>query len=198
MATKRRTQQQTQPRRPSTPSGAAVEAAAPDEAAPDEAAAPAPAEDGAERRLAALASQMEEANGRYLRLAADFDNFKKRANQERVTNARFAAARLAERLLTVVDDAERALSHAPEGIDENWLKGVRLVVQQLQDVLASEGVERIESVGAAFDPSVHEAIGSEESGEQPEDTVVVELRPGYRMHDRVLRPALVRVARRPR
>jgi molecular chaperone GrpE len=148
-------------------------------------------------QLEELASQLEEANNRYVRLAADFDNFKKRARQEQLDTMRHAAATVVERLLPVLDDADRALSHAPEGVDESWLKGVQLTFQQLEDVLASVGVERITAVGSPFDPKLHEAIGSEETSEQPEDTVVVELRPGYRMHDRVLRPSLVKVARRP-
>jgi molecular chaperone GrpE len=97
----------------------------------------------------------------------------------------------------VLDDAERALEHAPDGVDETWLKGVRMTFRKLEEVLGSVGVERIEAVGATFDPSQHEAIGSEDSQEHAEDTVLSELRPGYRMHDRVLRPALVKVARRP-
>ncbi|HKF76394.1 MAG TPA: nucleotide exchange factor GrpE [Candidatus Dormibacteraeota bacterium] len=151
----------------------------------------------AERRAEELASRLEEANNQRIRLAADFDNFKKRARQEQMDTMRYAAATVAERLLPVADDADRVLSHAPDGVDENWLKGVRLTFQKLDEVLASLGVERIESVGSAFDPKLHEAVASEETAEHPEDTVVVELRPGYRMHDRVLRPALVKVARPP-
>jgi molecular chaperone GrpE len=148
-------------------------------------------------RLDDLMSQLEEANKRQLRLAADFENFKKRARQEQLETMQHAAATLAERLLPVLDDAERALEHAPEGVDEGWLKGVRMTFRKLEEILAGVGVERIEALGARFDPSLHEAIGSEDSQEQPEDTVLAELRPGYRMHDRVLRPALVKVARRP-
>lgn len=140
---------------------------------------------------------IEEANSRHLRLAADFDNFKKRVRQERLELLQYASASLAERLLPVVDDFERVLEHAPEGTDSNWLKGVRMTVQKLQDALQSVGVETIEAVGAPFDPKLHEAIGTEESADQPEDTVVKELRRGYRIHDRVLRPALVSVARTP-
>jgi molecular chaperone GrpE len=143
-----------------------------------------------------LHSQLEAARRDYLRLAADFDNFKKRARQEQMDTIRFAAATLAERLLPVLDDAQRALSHVPEGVDEGWLKGVRLTFQKLEEVLTAVGVERVEAVGSRFDPKMHEAVASEES-DQPEDTVLVELRPGYRMHDRVLRPALVKVARTP-
>jgi len=108
-----------------------------------------------------------------------------------------AAAALAERLLPVLDDAERAMAHVPEGVEEGWLKGLQMTVRKLEEILGSVGVERIEAEGKPFDPNLHEAIGSEESEETDEDTVTAELRPGYRMHDRVLRPALVRVSRRP-
>jgi len=151
----------------------------------------------ADRRAEQLASQLEEANGRHLRLAADFENYKKRIRQEQVDTMKYAAATVAERLLPVLDDADLALSHAPEGVDESWLKGVRLTFQKLEEVLGSVGVERIEALGSPFDPKQHEAVGSEETSKHPEDTVVAELRAGYRMHDRVLRPALVKVARPP-
>jgi molecular chaperone GrpE len=195
MATKRRTEQDPEPRSTPAVDDAGESGDHPSGATPD---APAPeAAEETDRRVEELASQLEEANNRHLRLAADFDNFKKRARQEQMDTIRFAAATVAERLLPILDDAERALEHAPEGVDENWLKGVRLTFQKLDEVLRSVGVERIEAIGSRFDPKVHEAVGSEESGEHPEDTVVVELRPGYRMHDRVLRPALVKVARPP-
>lgn len=150
-----------------------------------------------DRRIEELATQLEEANDRRLRLAADFDNYKKRSRQEQLDTMRYANATLAERLLPVLDDASLALSHAPEGVDEGWLKGVRLTFQKLEEILGGAGVERIEAVGSPFDPKLHEAVGSEETADHPEDTVVTELRRGYRMHDRVLRPALVKVARPP-
>ena len=150
-----------------------------------------------DRRAEELASQLEEANSRHLRMAADFENYKKRIRQEQVDTMRYAASTVAERLLPVLDDANLAVSHAPEGIDESWLKGVKLTFQKLEEVLASVGVERIEALGIKFDPKQHEAVGSEETSKHPEDTVVAELRAGYRMHDRVLRPALVKVARPP-
>jgi molecular chaperone GrpE len=143
------------------------------------------------------AAELEELNDRHLRLAADFENFKKRARQERLELVQYASAQLAERLLPVVDDFERVLEHTPEGIDENWGKGVRMTMAKLKEVLESVGVERIEATGHHFDPKLHEAIATEESAEHPEDTVLSELRTGYRMHDRVLRPAMVRVSRRP-
>jgi molecular chaperone GrpE len=151
---------------------------------------------GSAERLEELTSQLDEAQERHQRLAADFDNFRKRAGREQLDAMMYAASALAERLLPVLDDASRALEHVPEGTDENWLRGIRLTLQKLRDALASVGVEPIESVGAAFDPKLHEAIGEEESSEHPEGTVVAELRPGYRIHDRVLRPALVKLAAR--
>jgi molecular chaperone GrpE len=200
MATKRRTEQE--PQRPHRRSESQpVEAAASDRPASSsdgsDEQTKAPEEPSADRRVEELSSQLEEANARYVRLAADFDNYKKRARQEQADTMRFAAATVAERLLPVVDDAERALEHVPDGVDENWLKGVRLTFQKLQEVLAAVGVERVESVGSPFDPKLHEAVGSDETSEHPEDTVTTELRPGYRMHDRILRPALVKVARAP-
>lgn len=138
-----------------------------------------------------------ECEDRYLRLAAELDNFKKRARREQREIRKHAAAEVAARLLPVLDDAERAMEHVPEATDASWLRGIELTLQKLHDVLASVGVEPIEAVGAPFDPKLHEAIGSEESSEHPEGTVVSELRRGYRTHDRVLRPSLVKLARRP-
>jgi molecular chaperone GrpE len=153
-------------------------------------------QEAAEERLQALQAELNESKERHLRLAADFENFKKRARQEQLETVQYATAALAERLLPVLDDFHRVMEHVPEGIDPNWLKGVQLTLQKLDEVLASVGVEPIETVGQRFDPKLHEAIGSEESDDHPEDTVVSELRRGYKLHDRVLRPALVKVSRR--
>jgi len=148
---------------------------------------------------APAASQPKETVPRdtYLRLAADFENYKKRARQEQLDTVQFANTTLVERLLPVLDDFHRTLEHAPAGVDEPWLKGVQLTLQKLDEVLEGIGVSRIAAEGERFDPKLHEAIGSVESEEVPDDTVVEQLRPGYRLHDRVLRPALVRVSRHP-
>ncbi|MBO0706742.1 MAG: nucleotide exchange factor GrpE, partial [Candidatus Dormibacteraeota bacterium] len=97
-------------------------------------------------------AELEEARARHLRLAADFENYKKRVRQEQLETIQYAAATLAERLLPVLDDAQRALEHAPEEADEGWLRGVRLTFQHLEEALASVGVQVIESVGQPFDP----------------------------------------------
>jgi molecular chaperone GrpE len=148
-------------------------------------------------KIAELESELAEARSRYLRLAADFENFKKRARQEQLETIQHASAELIARLLPVLDDLNSVLDHKPEGIDESWVKGLELSVRKLEEALGTHGLQPIESVGARFDPKQHEAVGHEESTEHPEDTVVSELRRGYRLRDRVVRPALVRVARPP-
>jgi len=146
-------------------------------------------------KIEQLEAEAEEASKRYLRLAADFDNYKKRARQEQADLVRSANAELIGKLLPVVDNFHRVIETAPESADDAWVKGVELTLQQLDDLLAAQGVKPIDAVGQPFDPSLHEAIGHEESDEHPEDTVVSEVRRGYRLNDRVVRPALVRVAR---
>jgi molecular chaperone GrpE len=144
-----------------------------------------------------LEAELVDSRQRYLRLAADFENFKKRTRQDQLETIQHASAELIARLLPVLDDLRSALDHKPAGVDEAWAKGVELGVRKLEEVMATHGLEPIDSVGAAFDPRFHEAIGHVESEEHPEDTVVSELRRGYRIRDRVVRPSLVKVARRP-
>ena len=150
-----------------------------------------------EGKIAELESELAEAKSRHLRLAADFENYKKRARQEQADTMQHAAAELIGRILPVLDDLNNVLEHKPEGIDESWVKGLELTVRKLEEVLGTHGLQPIDAVGARFDPKQHEAVGHEESTEHPEDTVVSELRRGYRLRDRVVRPALVRVSRRP-
>ncbi len=150
-----------------------------------------------EAKIAELESAVAEAKDRHLRLAADFDNFKKRTRQEHLETIQHASAELIARLLPALDDLHNALESKPDGVDAAWLKGVELSVRKLEDALKAHGLEAIDAVGKPFDPNVHEAIGHAESTEHPEDSVVQVLRRGYRIRDRVLRPALVKVARRP-
>jgi len=150
-----------------------------------------------ETKIAELESALAEAKDRRLRLAADFDNFKKRSRQEQLETIQHASADLIARLLPALDDLQKALDHKPRGVDEAWVKGLELSVRKLDEALSAHGLEPIDAVGARFDPKLHEAIGYEESAEHPEDTVTSELRRGYRIRDRVVRPALVKVARPP-
>src|SRR5438270_8485850 len=100
-----------------------------------------------EERIRQLEADADEAGNRLLRLAADFDNFKKRARQEQIDTIQYASATMVERLLPVLDDFQRALEHAPAGVDEGWLKGLRLTYQKLEEILAAQGVETIDSLG---------------------------------------------------
>src|SRR5947209_7572676 len=106
---------------------------------------------------------LAEANNRYVRLAADFENYKRRTRQEQLDTIQHAASDLIARLLPALDDLRNALDHRPAGVDETWAKGIELAVRKLEEAMAAHGLEPIESVGSAFDPKVHEAIGHEES-----------------------------------
>ena len=148
-------------------------------------------------RTAEADPALADANNRYLRLAADFENYKRRTRQEQLDTIQHASADLIARLLPALDDLRQALEHKPTGVDPAWAKGIELGVRKLEEAMSAHGLVPIDSVGSAFDPKLHEAIGHEESSEHPEDTVVSELRRGYRIRDRVVRPSLVRVSRRP-
>lgn len=150
-----------------------------------------------EAKIAELESSLSETRDRYLRSAADFENFKKRARQQQMDTIQHASADLISRLLPALDDLHKALDHKPAGVDESWVKGLELSVRKLEEALGAHGLEPIQAVGTVFDPKLHEAIGYEESAEHPEDTVTSELRRGYRIRDRVVRPALVKLARQP-
>lgn len=150
------------------------------------------AEAAAEGEIDDLRRALEERDGQYLRLAADFENFRRRSAQEGVDRSRYAAESAALALLPVLDNLQRAIQHAPAG--DPMVDGVRMVARQFEDALRSVGVTAIDAEGQPFDPALHEAIAGEESPEVERDTVAEVLQPGYRLHDRVLRPALVRVA----
>jgi molecular chaperone GrpE len=156
-------------------------------------------------KLDELQTQLEETQAQadehmraWQRAAADFSNYKRRTDDERDTVARFANALLIGKLLAVLDDLDRALDHVPPDTDDSWVEGVRLVERKLRNVLESEGVTPIEAIGLPFDPNVHEAVVHEETADYPDNHVIDELQRGYRLHDRVLRPALVKVANNPK
>ncbi|HEY7927168.1 MAG TPA: nucleotide exchange factor GrpE [Candidatus Dormibacteraeota bacterium] len=131
---------------------------------------------------------------RYLRLAADFENFRRRKNQELADRSRYASEDAARALLPVLDNLQRAVGHAGDSSPDDLINGLGLVVREFENALTNLGVTPIDALGQPFDPAVHEAIGGEESDSVQVDTVDAELQRGYRLHDRVLRPALVRVA----
>jgi len=141
-----------------------------------------------------LRAALDEQSARYVRLAADFDNFRKRKTQEASERSRYASEDAVRALLPVLDNLRRAVEHMPEGLDEGVVGGLALTVRQFEEALERLGVQPIGSVGEPFDPAVHEAVMGEESDQVDADTVVAELQRGYRLHDRVIRPAMVKVA----
>jgi len=146
-----------------------------------------------EDRLAALEAERDDAIDRWKRAAADFDNFKKRAAREREEYVAFANERLVTDLLPILDDLERALAAVGEHQEATVEEGVRLVHRALADVFARTGLVEIETDGA-FDPHVHEALLTQPADDAEPGSVVQVLQKGYRLGDRVLRPARVVVA----
>ena len=129
------------------------------------------------------------------RTAADFANFKRRTAEDRERELGLASEALLRKLLVVADDFDRALDHMPvEFKDAGWIEGIVLLDRKLRALLESEGVTPIESVGRAFDPHEHEAIAIVPGTGRPDGEIVDEAQRGYRVRDRVLRPALVAVA----
>ena len=163
-----------------------------------EAASTAEADLSAEAASAAKAElrrEKDELQDRLLRTAAEFDNYRKRIDRERRDQADAAKADAIEDLLPIIDNLERALQ-APVGTDvEGYRKGVELVHQQMMDLLRRRGVKPIQSVGADFDPRVHEAVVHEVSADHREGEVMEEFRRGYMLGERLLRPAMVKVAK---
>jgi molecular chaperone GrpE len=149
-----------------------------------------------------LEAKEKEANenyDRYLRQVAELENFRKRANRERDEAIRFANEALVKDLLPVVDNLERAVVHAKDGGNGKPLvEGVEMVLRGFFDTLAKHGVVPIATVGQRFDPEKHEAMAQIESGSYEPDTVVEEYHKGYLLRDRLLRPALVSVAKTPK
>ena len=149
---------------------------------------PAPAAGGDE----ALRAENQQLRDRYLRTLADFENFRKRNEREKADFFKHALGNVLRDILPVLDNFDRALEHA-EGGDE-FHKGVLLIYKQLFDVLQKHGLKPIEEMGVHFDPNIHEAVIREEDDSVPSHTVVAVLQKGYFLHDRLLRPALVKVA----
>ena len=173
---------------------------------PDEAASEEATVDSAEETVETLKAELEEANrerGQYKtllqRVQADFVNYKRRAEEEREELVQQASAAIIFELLSILDDLSLALDHpvAKTEQETSWLEGVKLIYRKLNALLEAERVSFIEAQGKPFDPWEHEALGQEESADHAEGTVLRVLRNGYKMRDRVLRPAQVIVAKRP-
>ena len=165
-----------------------------DEPVTDETAEPdAPASESSE--LADLQRERDDYKDRWLRKGAEFDNYRKRIERERREQADQSVVDLLEELLLVVDDFDRALKVDPGEGTNAYRKGVELIHGKLHDLLRRQGLKPIEALGADFDPNVHQAVVHEESPEHREGEVIGELRKGYTLNDRLLRPAMVKVAK---
>jgi len=150
--------------------------------------------------LKARAVKADENWERLLRATADFDNFKKRAAREKQDAIRFANEALIEKLVPVLDNFDMALTAVQTSSDESTQSlqtGITMICQQLKKALAEVGLEEVEAAGQKFDPNWHEAISQKETSDVPEGHVVQQVRKGYKLRDRLLRPASVIVAKKP-
>ncbi len=156
----------------------------------------------ARSELKRLQSQLAEARDAVARRQADFENYRKRIERERGEAHNRVVADIARKLLPVIDnlgravDAERTVESNESKEFKHFLHGIELINRQLDDVLESLGIQPIAAVGARFDPHIHEAVATEASDEFEPDTVSEEITRGYRIGDRLLRPAMVKVAAR--
>jgi molecular chaperone GrpE len=148
-------------------------------------------------QLARALAEKEELLQTLVRRQADFENFRKRVERERKEDHDRTVARVVEGLLPALDAFERALGTESDSADEEYRRGLELIYRQLWDALARLGVTRMETVGKRFDPHDHHAVERVESAEHPDGTVLEQLQPGYKLHNKVLRAAMVRVAVRP-
>ncbi len=153
--------------------------------------------------LKARAAKADEHWDRLLRTTADFENFKKRATREKQDAIRYANEALIEKLVPVLDNFDMAINAAKtaqsttnDGV-QSLQSGIAMIHQQLKSALAESGLEEVDASGKQFDPNWHEAVSQQEAAEVPEGQVVQQLRKGYKLRDRLLRPAAVVVARKP-
>jgi molecular chaperone GrpE len=156
-----------------------------------------------EEQVAALRKDLEEARKEVVqnrdqaqRAQAELLNFRRRTEEERVSQQQYSNSRLLIKLLPVVDELEMAVNHADDSAAQHpWAEGVKLIQRKIATLLESEGVAKIETVGTQFNPLVHEAVGTEESTKYPVGHIVEVVRNGYQLHERVIQPAQVVVAR---
>jgi molecular chaperone GrpE len=150
--------------------------------------------------LKGRAARADENWERLLRTTADLENFKKRAARERDESVKYANESLIKKLVTVLDNFDMALAAAgtaPDGTAQSLQSGVAMIHQQLRNALLESGLEEVDATGKQFDPNWHEAVSQQETADVPEGRVLQQLRKGYKLRDRLLRPASVVVARNP-
>ncbi|MBV9848619.1 MAG: nucleotide exchange factor GrpE [Armatimonadetes bacterium] len=144
----------------------------------------------------ALQAQLKEANDKYLRTLAEFQNYKRRTDDDIRRRIQEGNEKLLQQILPSLDDFDLAIAHAKNTESyEKLIGGVEAMYRKLVDTLARQGVEPIPAVGEKFDAAVHEAVMLDEESDQPDETVTAELRKGYTLNGRVIRPSLVKVAK---
>lgn len=151
--------------------------------------------------LKTRAAKADENWERLLRTTADLDNFKKRAAREREEAIRYANESVMKKLIPVLDNFDVALAATSQtqnsGANQSLQEGVAMIHRQLRNVLVESGLEEVDATGKAFDPNWHEAVSQQETDKAPEGQVVQQLRKGYKLRDRLIRPASVVVAKKP-
>jgi len=136
---------------------------------------------------------------KFMRLQAEFENFKKRMHKEQSESLKYAQLPVLKEMIGILDNFERAVDHARSSDAqelEGIISGIDMVIQQMRDAFGKFGMIRIKALGEPFDPTCHEAMGLKETDEVPENQVVEEFQPGYMLHDRVVRPAMVIVSKK--
>ena len=143
-----------------------------------------------------LTAELQEINDRYLRLYAEFENYKKKVNKDKEEIFKYGNESLLYELLPVIDNLEMALKHATNSVSEGLVQGVEITLKELQRTLEKFGLSPIEATGKPFEPLVHHAMTQVERDDVDEKTVVEEFRRGYMFRDKVLRPSLVAVSKK--
>jgi len=144
-----------------------------------------------------LTAELEEMSEKYLRLYAEFDNYKKRVNKDKEELLKYGQESILYELLTVIDNLDLALKHASDEVSTGLIQGVEITYKELMKTLEKFGLTRVEAEGKTFDPSVHHAMSQVERDDVEENIVVEEYRKGYKLKDKVLRPSLVSVSKKP-
>lgn len=166
------------------------------EQTPDDVAPPGAETLDIEAELQALRNELNDANDRALRAAAELENYRKRMLREMADERKYASIDLMRDLLAVADNLERAIEAAErDGASGALLEGVRMVLAQFNAILGQHHCQKMEPIGQPFDPNLHEAVMQEASSEHPPGTVTRVVRTGYQLHDRVVRPAQVFVSK---
>lgn len=152
-------------------------------------------EDEIKNQFQRMKEEKEEINGKFLRMTADFQNYKKRVEKEKSDIYSFANEKLILDILPIVDNFERALHSSSEEVKgESFIKGIEMIFQQFGEMLKKNGVQEIDALGNLFDPNFHHAVMQEDHADYESNTVIDVFQKGYTLNEKVIRPAMVKVA----